>query len=311
MTEYLHVEGVANLDGTTSITGSAIGPGATTINTPSPTPIPSATSHDGAGPRDIGIITILPEETHAVIHALGLRHTPAGSLHFYEREIRAGSGTVTVAAIQALSQGNRSTVAAYHNLCQHYDPQTVALTGIGGGIRSGMQTGDVVVATRVVYYDLRKETPAGTQHRGEELHAPARTTHSINAFFAQHDPAEFEVEDPGGATRTMRMLPGIIGSGDAVIADREAPSLAYLAAFNDKILAVDMEAAGLALACHEHSAATGQDHGWVIIRGISDNADKHKNDTHHRTASWHAAVALHQLLPYLSANTPTASTNRR
>jgi hypothetical protein len=47
---------------------------------------------------------------------------------------------------------------------------------------------------------------------------------------------EFTVEDPSGTTRTMRMLSGLIGSGDAVIADAQAEILTYLAS-NDKILA--------------------------------------------------------------------------
>ena len=291
MNEHIHVEGLMNT-GTANVNGSAIGPGAS-VNSPSPQPQRSQHA------SDVGIITILPEETHAVVLALHLRPTSASALHFYEGEAETGSGATKIVAIQALTQGQRSTMAAYHNLCQHYNPHTVVLTGIGGGIRPDTRPGDVVVATRVVYYDLRKETPAGTQRRGEEHHAPAETSHSINAFFAQHDPAKFLVEDPGGTTRIMQMRVGLIGSGDAVIADREAEVLRYLASFNDKILAVDMESGGLSQACHEDSATTGRSRGWVVIRGISDNADHEKNDLYHHAASWHAAVALRHLLPYL------------
>jgi hypothetical protein len=56
----------------------------------------------------------------------------------------------------------------------------------------------------------------------------------------------------------MRMLSGLIGSDDAVIADAQAEILTYLASFNDKILAVDMEAGGLSLARYEHSVITGR-----------------------------------------------------
>lgn len=109
------------------------------------------------------------------------------------------------------------------------------------------------------------------------------------------------MEDPGGTSRTMRVRNGPIGTGDAVIADRDADILRYLAEFNDKILAVDMEAGGLSQACHERSAGTERPHGWAVVRGISDDAGTGKNDDHHRVASWHAAFALRSLLPYLRA----------
>jgi hypothetical protein len=45
---------------------------------------------------------------------------------------------------------------------------------------------------------------------------------------------EFTVEDPSGTTRTMRMLSGLIGSGDAVIADAQAKIPTYLASFKTR-----------------------------------------------------------------------------
>jgi adenosylhomocysteine nucleosidase len=82
------------------------------------------------------------------------------------------------------------------------------------------------------------------------------------------------------------MLSGLIGSGDAVIADAQAEILTYLASFNDKVLAVDMEAGGLSLARYERPVITGRPCGWVVIRGISDTADPGRTTT--LTASPHA-----------------------
>jgi adenosylhomocysteine nucleosidase len=93
---------------------------------------------------------------------------------------------------------------------------------------------------------------------------------------------------------------GPIGSGEAVIADGDAEVLRFLAADNDKILAVDMEAGGLGQACHERSAESGRERRWAVVRGISDDAGAGKNEDHQRTAAWHAAVVLRELLPYLA-----------
>jgi adenosylhomocysteine nucleosidase len=269
-------------------------------------PSPSGTAHSQGenGVRwDVGVITILSEEAQALLLALGLQSRRVGGLHFYEGETGSRESPMKVVATRALDQGQRSTMAAYENLRRHYDPRVFALVGIGGGIRADVAVGDVVVATRIVYYDLRKETPRGTQRRGEERAAPAEIGHAVNAFFTDHEPARFSVEDPAGAVHEMRMRTGLIGSGDAVIADHDADTLKFLAAFNDKVLAVDMEAGGLSAACHEQSAASGQLHGWVVIRGISDDAGPGKNDDHHRLASWHAAMALKKILPYLRQHT--------
>ncbi|GAA0602005.1 5'-methylthioadenosine/S-adenosylhomocysteine nucleosidase family protein [Actinomadura livida] len=288
MNEHTRVNGVLNTGGTTNITSSAVGdhPVVNLGTTPRP--------DDRRNGTDVGIITILDVETTAVCVALGLQEDPIGPLRFY-----TGETPVKVAAIQALGQGQRSAMAACDNLYRHHDPGVIVLAGIGGGLHKDVRVDDVVVATRVVYYDLRKETPQGTSRRGEERETPAAVGHAVNAFFTDHHPGELSIADPGGMSRDLRLHHGPIASGDAVIADRDSDIVRYLAAFNDKILAVDMEAAGLSQACHERSATTNRQHGWVVVRGISDDANPAKNDDHHVTASWHAANTLKMLLPYL------------
>ena len=39
--------------------------------------------------------------------------------------------------------------------------------------------------------------------------------------------------------------------------------------------------------------------GWVVIRGISDDASEAKGHDHHRLAARRAAQALRRLVPYL------------
>ncbi|WP_235017901.1 5'-methylthioadenosine/S-adenosylhomocysteine nucleosidase family protein [Thermomonospora echinospora] len=247
------------------------------------------------------MITIIGVETNAVRVALGLRPERVGGLSFDLGEVDVdGDRPVRVVATRTLAQGQRSTVMAFDHLRRHYDPKIIALVGIGGGINRKVAVGDVVVATRVVYYDLRKELPLHTQRRGEEKEAPAAVGHAANAFFTDHgEPARCTVTDPGGTSRTHQVFGGLIGSGDAVIADHGSEIVSYLAGFNDKILAVDMEAGGLSQACHEQSATSGLLQGWVVIRGISDDAGADKNDDHQAVAAWHAATTLRRMLPYL------------
>jgi adenosylhomocysteine nucleosidase len=301
MTHHVENSGVVTFGGSTTIKKSAVGPGATVnINT-------AQTPRQGRRSAGVGVITVIAEEAAAVRVSLGLDRAEVGGSSFDLGTVHIHGKRVTVAATRALAQGQESAMAAYNHLREHFDPAVIVLTGIAGGIHREIRLGDVVVATRVICYDLRKETPSGTLYRGQEQQAPAIIGHAVNEFFTGNgEPAEFTVDGPGNAKGTIRVLNGPIGSGNAVIADRDSDVLKYLARFNDKILAVDMEAAGLSLAHHEDLTPSGRPLGWLVIRGISDNASARKDDDYHHVAARNAAFVLRELLPYLPA-TPSGT----
>ncbi|MEU4332948.1 5'-methylthioadenosine/S-adenosylhomocysteine nucleosidase [Nonomuraea dietziae] len=284
------VDGILNYRGTMTVRDSAVGSNAKVVRT-----APS-TYGEAAERTQVGVITILPLEAQAVRLALGLRSERVGDLTFY----RAVVDGVSVAATMALEPGQRSAMAAYNNLVGVFDPEITVLVGIGGGFHKSVAIGDVLLSTEMVYYDLRKVTPSGTPRRGQTRPAPAAVGHAINAFLSDlGSPSRLTIEDPEGTSRSVAVHAGPIGSGEAVIADEDAAELAFLASFNDKILAVDMEAGGLGQACHERSASSGQQHRWMVVRGISDRADRNKSDPPQRVAAWHAAQVLRRILPYL------------
>ncbi|MER5418590.1 hypothetical protein [Streptosporangium roseum] len=289
--------GIINNGGSMKISKTAVGDGAT-VNVPAARK--KKAEKENARHADIGVITILAEEARAVHGVLGLERVRSGGLPFFEGTVNVRDIAVRVAAIRALAQGQRSTMAAFENLRKHYNPAVIVLAGIGGGFHKDVSVGDVVVTGRVLYYDLRKETPDGTRHRGDMKEAPAVIGHLINSFFTDYgEPAKLEATDAMGAVHAFRALTGPIGSGEAVIADPKSEITRYLETVNDKILAVDMEAGGLMQAFHEQGEAQAA-LGWVVVRGISDGADTDKNDDHHGIAARNAATALHTLLPYLA-----------
>jgi adenosylhomocysteine nucleosidase len=299
MTHHVENSGVVTLGGKTTIKKSAVGPGATVnINT-------AQTPRQGRRSAGVGVITIIAEEAAAVRVSLGLEPVEVGGRGVDTGTVHVHGKQVTVAATRALTQGQESAMAAYNHLREHFHPAVIALTGIAGGIHRDVRLGDVVVATRVICYDLRKETPSGTLYRGQERQAPAIVGHAVKEFFTGHgDPAEFDVDGSGKAKGVIRVFNGPIGSGNAVIADRDSDILRYLARFNDKILAVDMEAAGLSLAHHEDLTPAGHPLGWLVIRGISDDASVRKADDYHHIAARNAALVLRELLPYLPSTPP-------
>ncbi|MFC9129117.1 hypothetical protein ACFT4A_20005 [Streptomyces sp. NPDC057099] len=252
---------------------------------------------------DLGIVTILSEELRSVIDELKLhRHKMPSGLYFYQGEHDVPGATLRVVATQTQSQGQRSTMAALENLRHHYNPRLWALVGIGGGIHDDhARIGNVIVSTDVVYYESRKINPMGdTRRRGEHRQAPAQVVHAVNAYFTDHGtPARIDGQMTAHADDQYEVYPGVIGSGEAVIADRASEVRTYLTTYHEKVLAVDMEAGGLSQYWQENSVHATENPGWIVIRGVSDNADEDKGHRHHELAARNAAHVLSQLLPYL------------
>jgi adenosylhomocysteine nucleosidase len=256
-------------------------------------------SHSTSG---IGVVTVLAAEAKAVLTELGLTEdeTKTRQQRFYTGKVKVLGAAVDVVATRASGAGQRAAMTALNNLRRYYDPAVLVLVGIGGAIHRSIAVDDVVVATRVVYYDLRKVTSEGVRPRGEERESPAWVVQAVNSFFTDHgDPAFLRVTESMGRTASFRVFHGPVGSGDAVIANRKSGIRKYLHAYNEKILAVDMEAGGLSQFCHETSSASGAIPGWVVIRGMSDRADRAKNDDRHDSAARNAAYTLHCMIPHI------------
>lgn len=299
--------GISNHGNGNTISNNAVGDHARVAATPpaerTGAPVTGSAAPTGQDTWDIGIVTILSEELRAVCDALKLeRHKEPGGLYFYHGAHATPGSTIRVVATQTQSQGQRSTMAALENLRRRYAPRLWALVGVGGGIHDEhARIGNVIVSTEVVYYENRKINPLGdVRRRGEHRQAPAQVVHAVNAFFTEYGtPALVQGQLAAHSSQEFKVYPGLIGSGEAVIADRDSDIRRYLAHYNEKVLAVDMEAGGLSQYWQENSVHDGTNPGWIVIRGVSDNADEKKGHAHHELAARNAAHVLQLLLPFL------------
>ena len=267
---------------------------------------------------DIAIITIVTEETRAVIKALegDRRHYREATGAFSDRLYYEGrlptkdGGFHSVSCTQSLKQGNRPVASAYDHITSEYTPNLVVLLGIAGAIHKDIDLCDVVFAESVWYYDQRKETQGGTVHRGQGYNIEPRLNVLLNSFFVKHgEPATFHAS-PGSAQQDTKVLKGPIGSGEAVVAYREAEIRQWLTRLNDKTLALETEAGGLAEVFEEGQLSRGyKAEGYLIVRGISDHADKDKSDAWRQPSADNAMIALGNLLamvPAFGASAPKA-----
>ena len=89
---------------------------------------------------------------------------------------------------------------------------------------------------------------------------------------------------------------GAIGSGYAVIKSETSNLRQWLRDTNRKTLAVETEGAGF-LGTYDLLDKDRRPENFMIVRGISDNADPQKDDRWHDAASENAVEALRALLP--------------
>jgi len=305
--------GIISNGSNNNFSNNAIGEHAKVLGGAAPSHLGDASGGDGSGSDptstwDIGVVTILSDELRAVVEELDLRrHKDPGGLYFYRGSLTTPDSTVRVVATQSQSQGQRSAMAALENLHRHYAPRLWAMVGVGGGIDTERaRIGNVIVSTDVVYYENRKINPHGDiRRRGEHRQAPAPVVHAANAFFAENGmPAHLHRRLRSGAPEEFDVHQGLIGSGEAVIADRDSEIRHYLKGYHEKVLAVDMEAGGLSQYWQEHSVHGAENPGWIVIRGVSDNADEKKGHEYHALAARNAAHVLRELLPFICSPRP-------
>jgi adenosylhomocysteine nucleosidase len=246
---------------------------------------------------EVGVLTVLPVEMRAVVAALrqmydyGDRRLAHGPLA-HEAWLPDSRGRrVRVAAVQALRPGTESAALAFRGLVDEYRPVTVLLVGIAGGVAPQVGIGDVVLSDQMIAYDGRKEAADGVRRRGQAQAVAAALGHRINDFLT----ATPAVQQRGNG-ESFRLHHGPIGSGNAVVADAGSEIQRWLTEVNEKVLAVETESAGVAQSFHESTDGAG---GWLTVRGISDAADRHKNDDAHELAARRAAEVMAMLLPFL------------
>ncbi|MBM2620298.1 5'-methylthioadenosine/S-adenosylhomocysteine nucleosidase [Actinoplanes sp. LDG1-06] len=242
---------------------------------------------------DIGVLTVIDEEIRAVVEVLrnldGCRtRRLADGPMAYEACLPGHDGRpLRIAAVQTLTRGTDSAALACRGLIDAYHPATVLLVGIAGGVNPKVQVGDVVLGDSVISYDARRETAEGTRRRGQTQVVSAAVTHRLNEFFRDRPARGFGIHR------------GPIGSGNAVVTDARSEIRHWLRDVNEKVMAVETEAAGVAQAFHETALRAGHPVGWLPVRGISDTADEHKTHSHHDLAARNAAATMALLAPYL------------
>ena len=157
-------------------------------------------------------------------------------------------------------------------LIERFGIDKLVFTGVAGGLRRGVDVGDVVVATEFMQHDLdssplypRYEVPLYGQTK---FKADAALTAMLSR--AAHNAMAVRLSTIGGADYAQaRVHEGLLATGDRFVcgAAESQALLAALAAAGHDVLAVEMECAAVAQVCHDYGIA------FAAMRTISDRAE--------------------------------------
>lgn len=254
---------------------------------------------------DIGIITIVAEELAAVTDYFKenrtyseSRGTQTARTYYFGKIKDKNEKQLNVTTIQALEQGNRSVIAAYNALVEEFNPNLIVLLGIGGSIHKDVNIGDVAICESTYYYDKRAETSEGTRHRLDPFKINAWTKELIRRYHHENKSEEpkFNAAENSPEIK-FKSIFGPIGTGEAVIKYKESEVRKWLISVNDKTLAVETEAGGVAQQFYEDELNySRRAKGIIVLRGISDKADIDKKDEWRLAASKNAMKVLEELI---------------
>ncbi|GAL10681.1 5'-methylthioadenosine nucleosidase [Vibrio astriarenae] len=183
----------------------------------------------------IGIIGAMEQEVSILKNAIvNLEHVEKGGCSFF-------SGQLNGVDVVLLQSGIGKVAAAVGTaiLLDEYQPDVVINTGSAGGFDSTLNLGDVVISTEVRHHDA--DVTAFGYEIGQMAGQPAafKSDEKLMTIAEQ----ALEQMDDKHAVR------GLICTGDAFVCTPERQ--AFIRTHFPSVIAVEMEAAAIAQACHQ------------------------------------------------------------
>ncbi|MGF1428394.1 hypothetical protein [Kitasatospora sp. LaBMicrA B282] len=235
--------------------------------------------------RRVGVIVPLGEEfeyVRAVLPPAPGQLVDGEQYHGFRLPQSGVSGFVRVLS----DMGQAPAALTADRMINRLGVSLVVLIGTGAGLDGAVRLGDVVVADQIQEH-LRQAkvvpgagAPLAVERAGESWRTDARLIDHVRNFgwlpagaaeltrWRQRAAARRPGSGPAGPAEPQVHV-GALATGDVVVA---AGAFArWIRQGNRKLVALDMEAGGAALAAHRNAGAD-----LLVIRGISDHADEQK-----------------------------------
>lgn len=199
----------------------------------------------------IGIIGAMEEETKVLLSHMA--HRVDKQIHHLSYTTGEIYGIDVVLAQSGIGKVNSALATAF--MIDHYKPELIINTGSAGGLKKGLQVGDVLVSDAVAYHDV--DATAFGYEKGQVPQMPV-----------QYISEEVYVKEILDAAQSVGLHPlkGLIVSSDSFIASEQ--DVLKIQEDFPEAGATEMEGASIGQTCYV------MDTPFVIIRAISDSADE-------------------------------------
>lgn len=244
------------------------------------------------------MITALLEERQAMQTCFGIEFESQirDGIPYSLGVLRRGDRSIRIAAVQPIDSGPIPAAVLATRAVLDWRPAGIIMTGICAGVQGLTQQGDLVVASQVF------DHMSGTYRDGQLI--PFQRSVSQEQWVLQfinslRDEKAFLQQvwnshpRPCANAEDHNLHIGSMASGSFVVKD--PVYMQSLLARTSKLLALDMEAYGVASATMMCSTAFAHTN-WLVIKSVVDYADTNKNDDWHAYASFTSAKFVHSML---------------
>jgi nucleoside phosphorylase len=233
---------------------------------------------------DFAILTAIEPERLALCQALNI--TPTHRIRkdtrtYWQANLPLPNGQhYNLILAQASDMANVDAALLAADTINHWQPQAILMVGIAAAADPKQSLGDLVLGKDIYYYDRGKVTAEGTLPEPIMYRPDATLWNCVTTT----DTTGFDILAirPDGTDIFPRVYPGIIASGERVIAHAAARD--DIVKGHRKIKAIEMEGYGVSAAAWQRFEPVR----CLVIRALCDYADGEKNDVWHEYA---AAVA--------------------
>lgn len=251
---------------------------------------------------DLGIIVALKAPELDAVLELPWNwkvHEYEGDATVYHRgEFERSDGTKGSAIVARAGQmGMPAATALATKLGLLFRPKCLAMVGICAGNKSEVEIGDLVVANPTWDYGSGKYSTKDGGQVFEPAPYPLAISTRVRSIAERHEGesdllAQIRKKFPGKPAPSVPKLHiGPFASGAAVVA-RSAMVEEVKLQQHRKLVAIDMEAYGVAMAAHELLQPSPE---FLVVKGVSDFADEDKGDSARDYAAFMSAQFLASL----------------
>lgn len=256
---------------------------------------------------DIVIVTALEKEFDAleVFSILINGFTQIGIRRYYFKDFQSTDkkSTMRIAFVRTEGEGRVNAALVARDAIYDLTPSYIILFGIAATDPQicDLAIGDVVISESITDYEIQKISPEGISWRTidfnlhNDLVGIARYITQNRSWTTEIDSQILDLAPKQYKTTKAEIVK--VACGDKVIAYSKFRDelLRELGKTRERLYAIDMESAGI---CHAiHQCPDDRTPKFIMIKGISDYADRYKHD---RTQSFAAGVATVFLRNFLS-----------